>query len=95
MIEGRQGSSLIQRRMALDREVLIARWATYPFLAMAVLGVGQVFLDPSRLLSWILLVVFVVASIRGIGTLRAARDHLAAFRLEHGAGSGKQTPIGE
>lgn len=85
--------SLIQQRMALEREVLIARWTSYPFLAMAVLGVGQVFLDPSRWLSWILLVVFIVGGVRGVRALRAARGRFAAFQREHGADAGKQTPI--
>lgn len=85
-------SSLIQQRMALDRQRIQARWMLLWGYALVCFGV-TLYLSESNWLTvpYFLFALVVVAS--GIIRVRAARRDRIAFETEHGPHAGRQDPV--
>lgn len=84
--------SLIQQRMALDRQRLHARWMLCWGYALVFFGVTLYVSEPSwfDVLYILFALVFVAAGV--IWVLAARRDRIA-FETEHGPDAGKQDPV--
>ena len=82
--------SLIQQRIALDRN----RVVSILFVALGGLGllfgVFLILMDPSRWTTWAMLVPWLIFASTGVVRLVQYRTALRAFESEHGVDAGKQ-----
>ena len=84
--------SLIQQRMALDRQRLQARWMLLWGFALVYFGVTLYLVAFSWLPVPYFLFALVVVTF-GIIRVRAARRDRIAFETEHGPDAGRQDPV--
>ncbi|MGQ2914551.1 hypothetical protein [Microbacterium aurantiacum] len=84
--------SLIQQRMALDRQRLHARWMLLWGYALVYFGVTLYWTGSSWFTVLYFLFALVVVAF-GIIRVRAARRDRIAFETEHGPDAGKQDPV--
>ncbi|MDQ4137527.1 MAG: hypothetical protein M3116_01595 [Actinomycetota bacterium] len=85
--------SLIQQRIALDRERAIALWLIIAGSFFGILGLVSVVTAPERFF-WGTIAMAVFPLLYGIFRLWAYRQSRKAFEAEHGPHAGKQTPVG-
>ncbi|PCE15401.1 hypothetical protein AUC47_13970 [Microbacterium sp. SZ1] len=83
--------SLIQQRMALDRQRNLAIIFLIVFGFNAAWWLARGTLDNGGVISWILASLFVIVVAMSVHSLLSARRKLRAFEAEHGPGAGKRS----
>lgn len=85
--------SLIQQRIAIDRQRTIGLIFLVLAGALFLLGAFSLATDPEREFLWTGVIVFGANAVMGAVTLIGASSKRRAFEAEHGAGAGKQAPV--
>lgn len=83
-------TSLIQQRIAIDRERVIGTVYTALGSLMLSLGLVMAIIEPSQWSRWAFMVVWAGFAAVGVRKLAAARRTRRAFESEHGVDAGKQ-----
>jgi len=85
--------TLIQQRMALDRDVFRARWSTVLFFVLAALGLAYFFTETYQWFAGVMCLGWLGVGVVNAFALRRALRKRRAFDLEHGPDAGKQASI--
>lgn len=87
------GPSLIQQRIAIDRQRLSGVIVSLGAGVLFIVGAIGLALDPERHFLWIGVIIFGANTIAGVVTLITAESKRRAFEARHGATAGKQDPV--